>query len=78
MIHVTTYKSPNGSTLGAYIEAINNGNTVYAQSLNRAQLPYGWRCLRAIMSPKSPYYIGATGVVKKQQIVSLREYYGIA
>lgn len=77
MIHITTYKTPNGSKLGAFIEAINNGKTVYAQTLNRAQLQYGWRCLRAIMSPKSSYYIGATGVVKKTQVVTVREWYGI-
>ena len=78
MIHVTTYKSPGGSTLGGNIEAMHNGKTIYSQAFNRQTVAQMQQVTDVLMNDESPYYLGLTGVVKKQQVISLREYYGIA
>lgn len=77
MIHMTTYKSPNGSILGGQIEAMHNARTIYSQAFTRKTVDQMDNIVGILMNDESPYYLGLTGVVKKQQTVTFREWYGI-
>ena len=72
MIHVTTYKSPNGSTLGYSLEVRSGAKILGFKEYKPCQVDQMendlyWKQEQEDMN-----------VVKKQQTVTLRSFYGIA
>lgn len=77
MIHLTNFKTPNGSTLGALIEAKHGNRVQFAQSFGRRDAAQAPEVLGYLVNEDSPHYLGQTGVVHKTEVVGLREWYGI-
>ena len=77
MIHYTTYKTPNGSTLGALIEARTGNRVQFTQAFGRKDAHQATDVLGFLTSDESPHYLGQTGAVHKTETVTLRSWYGI-
>ncbi len=78
MIHITTYKTPNGSTLGAMIEARMGDRVQFMQSFGRKDAAQAPDVLGYLVNEESPHYLGQTGVCHKTETVSIRSWYGIS
>lgn len=72
MIHVTTYKSPNGSTLGYSLE-VRSGAKILGFKQYK---PYQFGQMENELYWKQEQE--DMNVVRKQQTVTLRSFYGIA
>ena len=77
MIHVTTFKSPSGSTLGALIEARTGNRVQFTQAFGRSDAHQAPDVLGYLTSEESPHYLGQTGIVYKTERVTIRSWYGI-
>lgn len=78
MIHYTTYKTPNGSTLGAMIESKQGDRVQFVQRFSRRDAGQALEVLGYLTNEESPHYLGQTGIVHKSEIVPIRAWYGIS